>query len=81
MNVRTVPQDWPYTCMYTLWQRLLSALSTASVTTATHSKLLDCNAKANNATVLKPKLGKLATCAGVSVTFRNCMPVPKSKME
>eukprot|EP00971_Amphidinium_carterae_P006542 129068-Amphidinium_carterae.1 len=33
---------------------------TASLTATTHSRLLNCNAKANDATVLKPKLGKLA---------------------
>eukprot|EP00971_Amphidinium_carterae_P199626 3962342-Amphidinium_carterae.1 len=52
-----------------------------SLPAATHSKLLDCNAKANNATVLKPKLGKLSTCAGPSFTYRNGLSVPKSKTE
>eukprot|EP00971_Amphidinium_carterae_P117382 2325179-Amphidinium_carterae.1 len=66
--------------MFPRWLHLLSALSTASLTTA-HSKLLDCNAKAKNATVLKPKVGKLATCFSVSCTYRNSVSVPKSKME
>eukprot|EP00971_Amphidinium_carterae_P312781 6216279-Amphidinium_carterae.1 len=72
-----------YTSMFTLWLHLLSVLSTASPATATHNKLLDCNAKANHATILKPKLGKLVTRAGVSIsfTYRNCVSVPKSKME
>eukprot|EP00971_Amphidinium_carterae_P322857 6416980-Amphidinium_carterae.1 len=52
-----------------------------SLPIATHSKLLNCNAKANNATVLKPKLGKLSTGAGLSFTYRNCVSVPKSKTE
>eukprot|EP00971_Amphidinium_carterae_P050425 993103-Amphidinium_carterae.1 len=67
--------------MLPLWLHLLSVLSTASLTTATHNKLLDCNAKANNAIMLKPKFGKLATCAEVFFTYRNCVLVPKSKME
>eukprot|EP00971_Amphidinium_carterae_P023973 473004-Amphidinium_carterae.2 len=57
-----------YTSMSPLWLHQLSVLSTASLATATHSKLLNSNAKANDATVLKPKLGKLGACtrAGVS---------------
>eukprot|EP00971_Amphidinium_carterae_P006275 123575-Amphidinium_carterae.1 len=55
-----------------LW---LHALSAASLTTASHSKLLDCNAKANKATVLKPKLGKLAPCCSSSVSFTYRMKV------
>eukprot|EP00971_Amphidinium_carterae_P066591 1318585-Amphidinium_carterae.1 len=52
-----------------------------AATTATHSKLLDCNAKANKATVLKPQLGKLAPCSSVSFTARTCASVSKNKME
>eukprot|EP00971_Amphidinium_carterae_P078957 1562209-Amphidinium_carterae.1 len=46
----------------------LSALSSSvyctSPTNTTQIKLFDCNAKANSAAVLKPKLGKPATRAG-----------------
>eukprot|EP00971_Amphidinium_carterae_P246533 4896649-Amphidinium_carterae.1 len=61
------------TCVFLIWLRMLSALSAASLTTATHSKLLNCNAKANNATVRKPKLGKLAPCSSSSVSFTSKM--------
>eukprot|EP00971_Amphidinium_carterae_P261421 5186173-Amphidinium_carterae.1 len=71
----TFPGNFPFVL------HLLSALSTASLATTTHSKLLVCNAKANKANVLKPKLGKLATCPGVFRKQRSCVPVQKSKIE
>eukprot|EP00971_Amphidinium_carterae_P106490 2109088-Amphidinium_carterae.1 len=59
---------------------MFTASLTATAPT-THSRLLNCNAKANTATVLKPKLGKLATCSSVSFTSRSSALVPNSKME
>eukprot|EP00971_Amphidinium_carterae_P086009 1701337-Amphidinium_carterae.1 len=56
-------------------------MSIASPTNATHSKLLDCNAKANSAAMLKPKLGKLAMCPVAFFTRKIPSLVSKSKKE
>eukprot|EP00971_Amphidinium_carterae_P097708 1933555-Amphidinium_carterae.1 len=60
---------------------LLSTVFTASLTITTHSKLLDCNAKASNAIVLEPHLGKPDPYSSISFTSRICASVPKSSME
>eukprot|EP00971_Amphidinium_carterae_P271960 5397372-Amphidinium_carterae.1 len=46
-----------------------------------HLKLLECIAKANNAAVLKPQLGKPGAFSCVSFTFSSWGLQPKSKME
>eukprot|EP00971_Amphidinium_carterae_P062411 1235180-Amphidinium_carterae.1 len=51
------------------------------LTNNTHSKLLDCHAKASNAIMLEPHLGKPDPWYSISFTSRIVASVPKSKME
>eukprot|EP00971_Amphidinium_carterae_P059876 1184336-Amphidinium_carterae.1 len=48
---------------------------------ATHSKLVEWNAKVSNAIVLKPTLGKLVARSSFPFNFRICESQPKSKTE